>query len=214
MWIWMAVGREAAPFPDVTQPFEHAHDFCYAPCYVAVDISVPEEVRQHLQTFQGERQVERVIANEPRRVATAWIGQSLLLGGEETSYSKPASDQIHPATIHWQSIEDRIGWIRLVYTIPVNARAEKGRLAISCPGRGENTPDFVFQIYVPIRTADDSVHHDLWQLADLTVRVETNARYVETRDNGGYYEVRYMAKDVAPNTMVLFTLTTSTTLLV
>src|SRR5579859_5712000 len=98
MWMWMEVGRDSAAFPDITQPFEHEHDFCFGPCYVAVDIKVPAAVRPHLLSFQGERQVERVIAEEPRRVATAWIGERLLVGGADTSYSLPASDQFHPAT--------------------------------------------------------------------------------------------------------------------
>jgi hypothetical protein len=207
MWIWMTVGRDTAPFPDITHPFEHSHDFCFAPCYIAVDISVPEDVRRHLLAFQGERQVERVIANEPRRVATAWIGESLLLGGEDTSYSKPASDQIHPATIHWNSTHNRIGWVKLAYTIPVNAHAEKDSLSITCIGRGEETPDFVFQIYTPNKSAP-SLQHDLWQLTGLTIQVETNARYRETRDSGDYCEVCYAARDLAPGTTILFTLTT------
>ncbi len=207
MWIWMVVGRDAAPFPDITQPFEHSHDFCYAPCYIAVDVSVPEEVQPHLQVFQGERQVERVIANEPRRVATAWIGESLLLGGEYTSLSEPASGQIHPATIHWNSAHNRIGWVKLAYTIPVNARAEKDNLSISCIGRGEETPDFVFQIYTPDRSAA-SLQSDRWQLAGLSVNIETNAEYVETRESGEYYKVSYTARKLAPGATVLFTLTT------
>jgi hypothetical protein len=208
MWIWMAIGRDAAPFPDITRPFEHSHDFCFAPCYVAVDVSVPEEVQPHLQAFQGERQVERVIANEPRRVATAWVGERLLLGAEYTSLSEPASNQIHPATIHWSSADNRIGWVRLVYIIPVNARAEKDALSISCISRGAETPDFVFQIYTPNKSAA-TFQPDLWQLAGLTIQIETNTEYVETRENGDYYKVSYTASKLAPGATVLFTLTTS-----
>jgi hypothetical protein len=208
MWIWMALGQDAAPFPDVTRPFEHSHDFCFAPCYVAVDVSIPPDVLPHLQTFQGERQVQRVIANEPRRVATAWIGDHLLLGGEYTSLNEPASNQIHPATIHWTSSHNRIGWIRLVYTIPVNAHAEKDVLSISCLCRGAETPDFVFQIYTPNKNAA-TFQSDLWQLAALNIYIETNVEYIEARENEDYYEVSYSAKNLASGTTISFALRTS-----
>jgi hypothetical protein len=202
MWIWMAVGRDAAPFPDITHPFDHAHDFCLAPCCVAVDVNIPQEALQHLKAFQGERQVERVIANEPKRVASAWIGNNLLVGGEYTSYSEPASDQIHPATIHWTSSGNQIGWIKLAYTIPVNATATKDCLTISCVA-GNDTPDFVFQIYAP---DNKKLQHDLWQLPGLTIRVATNTRYIATRENEEYAEVCYSTRGLAPGTLIEFTL--------
>ena len=27
LWIWLVTGREQAPFPDITRPFDHFHDF-------------------------------------------------------------------------------------------------------------------------------------------------------------------------------------------
>jgi hypothetical protein len=136
-------------------------------------------------------------------VASAWIGNHLLVGGEYTSYSQPASDQIHPATIHWTDENKQIGWIKLAYTIPVNATATKGRLIISCIA-DNNTPDFVFQIYAPI---NKTLQHDLWHLPGLTVHVATNACYVATRENTGYGEVCYSAKELAPGALIEFTLT-------
>jgi hypothetical protein len=206
MWIWMVVGREAAPFPDITQPFEHAHDFCIAPCYVAVDVRVPDEALQHLLVFQGQRQVERTISLEPRRVATAWIGQSVLLGGEETDYSEPASNQFHPATLHWNSGQNRIGWIRLVYTMPVNAHAEKNSVAISAIAQGGDGPDFVFQLYAPLRVTG-AIQQHLWQLPGLTAHIETNTRLIEVQEDGDFCEVRYSANNAAPGTTLALKLT-------
>ncbi len=203
MWIWMAVGRDAAPFPDISQPFDHAHDFCFAPCCVAVDISVPQEALVHLRAFQGERQVERTIASKPNRVASAWIGNSLLVGGEYTSYSQPASDQIRPATIHWTGPNNRIGWIKLAYTVPVNAIATKDRLTISCIANDGGMSNFIFQIYAP---ASKTLHAALWQLSGLTMRIATNAQYKETRENDEYAEVCYSASTLAPGTRIEFTL--------
>jgi len=124
------------------------------------------------------------------------------VGGEYTSYNQPASDQIHPATIHWTSHNNHIGWIKLAYTVPVNAIANKERLTISCIAN-DGMPDFSFQIYSP---ASKTLHADHWQLSGLTVHIATNTSYIGTRENDEYAEVRYSAKTLAPDTLIEFTL--------
>ncbi|GHO88643.1 hypothetical protein [Dictyobacter formicarum] len=210
MWIWLAAGRAFAPFPDVTRPFAHHHDFAYVPCYVAVGVSVPGDVLPHLKTFQGERQVERVIADDPRRVVSAWIGQRLLLGSEETSYSFPASDQFHPVTIQWTSEQGQIDWIRLLYrtNILINARAEKNRIVCSIIGDSDENPDVIFQIFTPdVHRA--AFQHDRWQLAGLTVDVETNASlHTSIQADGPHYDLHYTSADIPLGTPIRFVLTT------
>lgn len=208
MWIWMAIGKEQAPFPEIEPVFTHDQDICFAPHFVAVGVRVPQEVLPVLQAFQGERLVERVIANEPRRVATAWIGERLLVGGEYTSYSEPASDQIHPATVHWKIQEGSIGWIRLVYAIPVNACARKNQLTISCAGQEKAIPDFVFQIYAPGATAE-MIQPDHWLLPGLSVHVATSTRYAESSIVKDYLWVRYAVNKDVPEAVISFTLETS-----
>lgn len=206
MWVCLEIGHEAAPFPDLTQPFEHEHDFCFVPCCVAVDVNVPTSVRHSLLSFQGEHQVERIITAEPHRVATAWLGERLLIGGEHTSYSPPASDQLHPATIHWQSSDGKIGWVRLLnnMAIPVNARAAKDLLSITYISQGEATPDIIFHIQATDRPAT-ILQPNYWQLADLTVQIATNAQYVKTHDYG-YYAIYYSARELVAGTTIEFTL--------
>jgi hypothetical protein len=209
MWLWPALGRDVTPFPEIQRRFGHDLDFCFAPCYVAVGVKIPEEVTSHLQAFQGERQVERIIAHEPRRVAHAWLGENVLLGGEETSFSKPASDQFHPVTIQWRDPQGRVGWVRLLYQMEmlINAGAEKGRIAIACKGDKPDSlpPDFVFQIYTPDKSSA-MLQGNQWRLAGLSVGVETNVQYAETLENGDYYEVRYTAKNLAPGKTAYFVL--------
>lgn len=207
LWIWMALGKEYAPFPEIEPVFRHDQDLCLAPHCVAVGVRAPEDVLPALRTFQGERQVERVITNDPRRVVTAWIGEKLLIGGEYTGYSEPASDQIHPATIHWKSLQDRIGWIRLVYTIPVNAYGEKDQLTITCDGQGKDIPDFFFQIYAPGVTID-MIQPDRWLLPGLTVSVATNARHAETSIVKDCLWIRYASHRAVPDTEMRFVLST------
>jgi hypothetical protein len=207
MWIWMMVGREIAPFPDITHTFKHALDFCFAPCYVAVDVSMPEAALQHFLTFQGERQIERVIADEPRRVATAWIGNTLLLGGESTEQSEPTSTQFHPATIHWKSPQNRVSWVKLAYTMPVDAHAEKGLITLSFQGQGEQTPAIIFEIDTPEGSTLPSIQPHLWQLSGLTIQVETNAPYLGVKEQGEFCEVHYSVQSLAPGMPIQFTLT-------
>ena len=92
-------------------------------------------VRTYDALGQGERAVEHVISASPRRVATAWLGRDLILGAEHTSGSKNGQPQFHPVTAHWRSGSDDVGWLRLVHSEPVDARASANRLEIE--GKGE-----------------------------------------------------------------------------
>lgn len=209
--IWMAIGKQAAPFPDITLPFNHEYDFAFAPPLVAVGVRVPAEVLPHLHTFQGERQIKRVISRDQQRIVTAWIGNDILVGGEYTSYSQPTSDQFHPATIHWKSTANTISWIKLIYTTVttlVNAVAEKGELSISVLLQENNELNVTFQIYAP-GSSIDSIQAHLWQLPDLSVSVETNAHYVGTSFNGQSFDVSYVLREISPDQAALFILRTS-----
>ncbi|WP_338246908.1 hypothetical protein [Dictyobacter halimunensis] len=214
LWIWMATAKECAPFPDVTRPFAHQHDFAFVPCYIGVGISVPDDVLPHLRSFQCERQVVRTITNRPHRVAHAWIGQHILLGGEETEYNKPASGQFHPATIQWVGEQGRICWIRLVYhtNIVINARAEKNMITCNIMGVDGDHPDIFFRIFMPDGSRH-SLQQDRWQLSGLTVDVDTRATFdcaiqATPTSGGAYYDVRYTTGDIVPDTTIYFALTT------
>ncbi len=207
MWLWIAIGKQNAPFPDVSTTFEHEQDFCFAPAYVAVGVQIPEDVLHHFLAFQGERQVERVISTLPRRVATAWIGKEVLLGGEYTSYSIPASNQFHPATIHWKSTNNEIAWIRLPYTQPINAWAEKDKLFISCIRQEdpEALLNFIFRVSVPgLSSLAAHIQQDTWQLPGLHISLETNTQYQNAIYVEDHFELCYSAQEIEPGTEVLF----------
>ncbi|WP_126602885.1 hypothetical protein [Dictyobacter aurantiacus] len=214
LWIWMATGKEFAPFPDVSRPFAHQHDFAFVPCYIAVGVSVPDDVLPHLRSFQGERQVVRTITNHPRRVAHAWVGQHILLGGEETEYSKPASNQFHPITIQWVGEQGRICWIRLVYhtNIVINASAEKNMITCNIRGVNDDHPDIIFRLFTPAGSRL-SLQQDRWQVSGLTVDVDTHATLdgaiqATPTSGGSYYDMRYTTDDIVPGTAIYFVLTT------
>ena len=207
MWIWLATGYAHAPFPDLTASLEHGWDFAVAPVFALIGLRMPEEARPHFMAFQGERQIERVIANEPRRVATAWIGAKVILGGEDSGGSKRPDHQFHPATIHWLLENGEVGWIRLRHSVPVDVRAERNRLTITCAASGGSGQEFIFQIAAPqIDLA--ALQLGRWDLPGLSVRVETNAGASVVSRAGELAELRYRVSDDAARGAIHFTLYT------
>jgi hypothetical protein len=205
MWIWLATGYDHAPFPYLDLPLEHGWDFAVAPLFALLGLRMPDDARPHFLAFRGERQVERVIAAEPRRVATAWIGARVMLGAEDSGSRHRVNEQFHPATIHWLMPEDTVGWIRLRHTAPVDARAERGQLSISCTEHAGGDLAFVFQVAAPAIDLD-TLSHDHWRLPGLTVRVETNAEGLAVTRDGDLVELRYSVSGSAAGAPIRFTL--------
>jgi hypothetical protein len=204
MWIWLATGYDQAPFPDLDRPLEHGWDFAVAPLFALLGLRMPDDARPHFLAFAGERQVERVIAADPPRVATAWIGERVMLGAEDSGSRHRVNQQFHPATIHWLA-GDAVGWVRLRHTAPVDARAERGRLSIDCTTHAGGDLEFVFQIAAPAIDAD-ALGHDRWELPGLAVRVETNAGGPVVTRAADLVELRYSVPDTPPGAPVRFTL--------
>ncbi len=179
-WIWLITGREGAPFPDVNpaaygrrRRFAHAGDFCFGPLVAILGPRVPAEVIPHLLAFQGERSVARVVGDSPRRTVTAWLGERVMIGAEHTSLCDIGQSQFHPATIHWQAgglpaRQLRVGWIRLLYTGPVDAVAGPHRLEVTGSG------PLAFLIEAPCILAD-LVKPEHWRLPWLEVQVRASA---------------------------------------
>jgi len=208
MWIWLATGYEQAPFPRLDGPIEHAWDFAAAPLFGLLGLSMPADARPHFLGFQGQRQLERVIATEPRRVATAWVGPRAMLGAEDSGSSyRVGNAQFHPATIHWLIGEGRVGWLRIRSAHPLDARAERERLSIACAEHAGGDLEFIFQIAAPqIDTA--ALRHDRWELPGLTVRVATNAEMLDATLDGELLALRYGARNISVGTPIQFTLET------
>ncbi len=142
MWFWESLGREYAPFPKPGEPEIRttSQDFMWGACVAIVGTKIPPDALPHLRSFQGERQVERVIGSRLRLLATAWFGEALMLGAEETSGTRGAGGQFIPATAYWRTPDGGNGWFRLAKSSPVDARATKETLTISSTG------DAVFEV--------------------------------------------------------------------
>ncbi len=127
--IWSAVGRERAPFPDTSGRFSHPHDFCFGPLVAAARTLVPDEVVPHLQSFRGERKIDRTISDEPLRVVTAWLGPHSMIGAWSGPPSGISVGQHHRATLHTAT-----GWARLAPGTNAHATASPNTLEISSEG--------------------------------------------------------------------------------
>ena len=169
LWIWLGVGRGLAPFPVTTRPFEHAFDLGFGPCAALTGTAIPADALAHFQAFQGARRVERTIETAPLRIATAWIGEQVMLGAEHTGQVKRGYYQFHPLTIHWRAASGPVGWAKLVHSHPVDVTAHDGSLALE--GRGE----LAFRVYSPGGAEIDPAE---WRLDGLRVRVTAAPRPV------------------------------------
>ena len=187
-WIWLVTGQAGAPFPALDRPFAHAADYCFGPCVAILGAQVPPEAQPHLMAFQGERQVERILSDSPRRAATAWLAPGVMLGAESVDGGSPGSAQFHPATVHWRAGADDVGWIRLRPILPVSARASANGLDVTGAGK------FYFQICAPGLDAS-LVQPQRWQLPGLEVQVEHDAAITRVEPKGDLVEVYYYASD-------------------
>lgn len=185
LWLRTVLDEGQAPFPPLKGPLEHAADYVYTPCFVALGTKIPDDAMQHFKGFQGERQVTR---NLPRkRVATAWIGNDVILGGEATGKSRAAGtprNQLVPATAHWRTPSGEVGYFYLSKAPRLDARAERETLRISAIG------DSTFRIHAAGLTAN-RVGRDAWDLPGLRVAVETDATGFSVKPSGEFVDVAY-----------------------
>jgi hypothetical protein len=200
IWIRLVIHPTLAPFPNLAYPFEHEHDLGFVPLIAFLGARIPSDALEHFSAFRGERYIERIISDSPRRIATAWLGHARMIGGEFTSRTPPQSNQLHPATIHWRIDADakRIGWVRALYLEPIDARARRDCLEIA------TTSEIAFLVNAP------NVHigqftRDAWQLPNLGVRLETNAAEFQVQSRENFFEVHYRVAENQAIQCKLFT---------
>lgn len=187
LWLWAALGQSQAPFPDMNRPFAHAADLCLAPCVALLGARLPEELAERFVRFGGERYLEQTISDAPRRVATAWLHERLMLGGQVSSGAMMIPRQFHPATAHWRAPDGGVAWFRLVY------QGGRAADAVARPYALELTPpivhaDLVFE--VAARRPKD-IRAERWALPGLNVRVEGDWEGFGARPNGTHLELAY-----------------------
>ncbi len=186
VWLGLVLDPALAPLPDLAKPLEHPLDFIAVSGLALLGAQIPADALPHFQSFQGERQVTRIITS--RRTATAWLGDRVMIGGEITSLSRSAGATsrtiFYPATIHWRPSTGAIGWVWLRDTPRIDARASKNTLTVTAIG------DSIFRLSAPSLTAAN-LTRDRWTLPGLTVDVETDANGFTVTPSENFVEIQY-----------------------
>jgi hypothetical protein len=167
LWIAAVLPPTAAPLPNVDVLFNHSGDFFFVPLIALVDVQMPDDVRTHFTTFQGERYLERTI--EPNRTAQAWLSQQLMLGASSDQVNAARSDQYHPATAHWLTSNHTVGWIRTRSAALIQASIKPNTMQLW--GTESEPYDYVFEICATDATPDMIQAHQ-WTLPNLTVSLQ------------------------------------------
>jgi hypothetical protein len=188
LWMRMFVPADKAPLVGLdTPPVDHVADLWFIPGMVALGVRIPDDAKKSIVAFQGEHEVRRPI--EGKRIATAWIGKTLIYGGEITGHTRgvDVASQFHPATAQWLTPSGKIGWLNLTGSPKIDADATKKGLEIT------TEPGVVsFRIDTPgIKVGDAAAGQ--WKLSGLTVNIETDGKGFKAVQGEGYIDVTYTA---------------------
>ena len=183
LWLRTVLDADKAPLTKFISPVDHVADLWFVPALVVLDTHIPPDAMKSFRSLQGEHQVRRPIAEE--RIATAWIGKTLIYGGEITGHTRgvDAHSQFHPVTVQWQA-PGKIGWIQLTQCPPIDAAADRNGIVITATG------DVSFRISAPGITASNATSNE-WKLPGLTVHVKTDSRNFSSMQQGELVNVRY-----------------------
>lgn len=164
LWIALVVDDpELAPWP--ASGGNHRGDRVYAPVFALLGTQVPEDVRPHLQAFQGPRTFARQFQDTQAvvRIESTWMMGAANL--------QRRWEQLHPATVYWlPETGGAVGWILLPGTnhrvVPkvVDRSLELRRL--------QPSPEPIeWLLWAPGVEASD-ISADRWDLPGLTARLE------------------------------------------
>jgi hypothetical protein len=137
-----------------------------------------------MKSFQGEHLIHKQI--DDKRVATAWIGNDVIFGGEATGKTKDAgtTTQFHPATVQWRTPSGEIGWVQLVQSPAVDATADEHGLTISTSG--------TIRLRVHARDlAQNKVNATEWILPGLHIAVASDAKSFVVEKNADAIDLVY-----------------------
>ncbi len=182
----LELGEGLAPIPRIEPGVDHGGDLWYAVHFAILGVQIPPDALQNFRSFQGERLIEQRITDD--RVATAWIGNNAIYGGETTHQSKDVGvrSQFHPATVQWRLPNGKIGWIQLTQAPPIDVRADQSGLQISCLG------EVTFRIHVPGMEAADLKQSD-WMLPGLAIHVTSDAGKFTLDQGADFVDITYSA---------------------
>ena len=196
LWVWGALGRDLAPFPDVARPFGHSHDLFMGGVAALLGADIPAGAAAELEAFSGPRLVRRVISDEPPRVATAWLEATAMLGAESSGDGWSAWGQYHPVTGHWRAPDGSLAWFRLRHRAPVLAEAGERSLTATCHPHPRHGPQpVVIEVLGPGLDLD-GLRAGRWSVPGLLAEVVADAPVADvTVGADGVVAVRYEPVD-------------------
>ena len=184
LWLRTVLDANQAPLtPFNHPPVDHVSDLWFVPALVVLDTRIPADAMKSFLSLQSDHAVRRPIDNE--RIATAWIGKTVLYGGEITGHTRgvDARSQFHPVTVQWQA-PGRIGWIQLTRCPPIDASADEKGILITAAG------DVSFRVSAPGIKASDAKSSE-WTLPGLTVHVQTDSKGFTAEQHGEFVDLKY-----------------------
>jgi len=184
LWLRTVLGADQAPLPKLDPPVDHVADLWFVPALVVLDTRVPDDAMKSFRKFPGDHLVRRQITDQ--RIATAWIGQNVIYGGEITNHSRfvDSEGQFHPFTVQWKLPDGKIGWILLTRSPMIDATADKEGITISAKG------DVSFRISVP-GAATGAAKASEWNLPGLVIHVEADSKMFKAEQHGQFLDVSY-----------------------
>jgi hypothetical protein len=178
LWWWPVFGRGKAPLPDLgTDAVVHSHDLMLGPLVARLASQYPRRLAEFLVGYDGIRQIERQIGDDPELVATAWLEPDVTFGGLGGPAARPAVGQYMPAVVQWALPAGGVGTVVVRCTDPTEARATDGVLRVTTvPAATGPAP-----VEVVVSTGDGAplagamVEPGRWNLPGLVLRVQTDA---------------------------------------
>jgi hypothetical protein len=145
-------------------------DLWLAPQIAILSAHIPATAMKKFGSFMGPHLVTRTI--DDKRVATAWIGEHAIWGGEATSLGKDVgpTSQFHPVTVQWRTPSGKIGWVQLTRAPNLNATADHDAITIETRG------DVTFRI-VASGIVTSSLTTKQWNLPGMQIAVESDGSF-------------------------------------
>jgi hypothetical protein len=196
LWMRTVLDAQSAPLPHLAPTTDHLPDVWFAPHMAVLGARIPADAFKKMNKFQGEHLVRTQITDQ--RIATAWIGNHVIYGGEATGKTKddgPAS-QFHPATVQWRTPSGEIGWVQLTESPMIDATADAHGLTISATG--------TVRIRIHAKEVDKAkIGAALWDLPGLRVAVTADMKTFTEDQTGDNVDLVYsgitgMRWEIAP----------------
>lgn len=186
LWLRTVLDASQAPLTALDKPqVDHVGDLWIVPLIVVLDTRIPSDAMTEFKSFVRAHPINHPI--EGKRVATAWIGKTLIYGGEITGQTLgvEADSQFHPVTAQWLTPEKTIGWLNLTGSPYLDADATEDGLAISTmPGT------LTFRLSAPGVDVGQATAGE-WKLDGLTVHIDTDGHNFKSVQGEGYIDVTY-----------------------